>query len=285
MPCSWTPEGGFEWKDVDYGTAPGGVPYEYAGAIPTREAADLAEAAQYQLATTGLLGAGYRQRPGAAEYIQRAQQPLLGQYLLTDPSVGMMNYAAGDVGKGFGDWLTARRAGTDAPTNLLGGLGWTPSTGEWTTTTAGQPAEIGWFNADGTRVPAEVAAENPSLYTQKVVTPAVAGISTTSSYNPWANIVQYARGLAGGAKKETLEDIQGSERWGNIMADPASVQALANLAMYDPTAGSLRGRLAGGGRTREMQRWQDVNPGATSAQWLSKIAEIAPGAYRRALPA
>lgn len=267
MPYEWTGSE-YKWTPVDYGGAD--QTFKYAGALPPRDPGALSEADQYQLALTGQLGAGYRQRPGVSAYAERMQQPLLGQYILSDPSVGKADYTTTGLGQGFGEWLAADRPTLSgmAGANILGGMGYDPSFG-WQRTLEDQT-----YGVPAGAVSGEGIGSGEFTYG-----PLGEGL------NPWTNIVNYARAQAGGAGPDQLAAIRGAERWENIMADPASVQALANLAMYDPRAGSLRGRLAGGGRTRQMQQWQDVNPEATSSEWLSKIAEIAPGTYRQPLPA
>ena len=152
----------------------------------------------------------------------------------------------------YGQWLMTARAGTEPgiPSTpfqdwLMGPQGEDPTTGDPT------------------------YATNPRFGSASIAPP-------TTTPEGWANLVGIARAMSpvyGGdfGGKTNLTQMPGYENWIDILGDPRQTEALTAMAMYDPAAGSLLGRMRGRGQARRMADIGATRPGMTPADWLGYV--------------
>ena len=242
--------------------------------------------AQYAAAAQSALGKSYL-RPQMYNYAQRAYNPLLGQFLMSEYATPEKAEAA-KLGESpfFADWVRDPGRYSDFTTATGTDQGrWNPAQ----TLTPGTYRHTGtgdiispdqWANlaevGDPGRAQFMTKADFEFLPGRAYQAGTPMGALTNMPFNEadWRNMIGYARGQATMGGDELIAAAGGQaehDRWERILTgDQAATnaQALLGMATYDPGGGGVLAGIRGQGRAREFIDWQARNPGRGDVDWL-----------------
>lgn len=209
---AWTPEGG------------GG------SALLPGISPDLTMQQAYGLAA-GQMVPGYRDIPGASQFLSRTRAPLYGRYLM-----------------GYDPAMTAAQQ---------------PNFQGWLSGGAGSPAYQG-----GTDVWRSFPGQGQGQAMQP--TPAgFGGGFTPADWGNVVNLARNM--AFGAQPTQELSTMPGYSRYADMLDDPEMASSLVSMASYDPRAGSIYGGLKQAGINRAYQDWSATRPQATTTDWLGYI--------------
>jgi len=222
---------------------------------------ELPRETQLHLAASQAIGSGYRDRPGASRYVQRAADPLYGKYLASQ--IGDPLFEQGDPSS-FAQWLggAGRFADQGIQFGTLGGYGRQPSgvPQDWSnllTAARGLSSEYDIGSELGPEYDAYVAA------LQDEGGKAAQALASYATYNPQAgSILGRIRQRALGRKQDrffTDRPGTGSIDWLAYLTDPAS--GLGGFINPDLSADP---ELMAADAARRKQDWEIQNLAARS---------------------
>ena len=237
--------------------------------------------AQYAAAAQSALGKSYLS-PQMYNYAQRAYNPLLGQFLMSEYATPEKAEAA-KLGESpfFADWVRDPGRYSDFTTATgTDRWGYDPSTYVQPITSTmfrsiyNPDIEID-YNTWSQFLPEERENWEGIQQTPGTLRTPM-GALTNMPFNEadWRNMIGYARGQATMGGDELIAAAGGQtahDRWERILTgDQAATnaQALLGMATYDPGGGGVLAGIRGQGRAREFIDWQARNPGRGDVDWL-----------------